>query len=362
MVQLHDGLEVLPAAQRNARWTAEPDQSIASCVHALRYEHRVLSEADSMESSAALNLIQADYDAYPAAVAGLQQAYLQYPRNVSIETQVKCNAKCGFCPYPTSPRRGQEMPDERFEKLIADLSAIPHSHPFAITLHRINEPLLDRRMQRFSRLVADRLPSASQQFWSNGTMLKEGGFEWMGEYPRASLSISLNSMDEDEHVQLMGLSLAPVLRGLDYLHTLVESGKFTLPVTLCAPYKSHASANRYLTSSRARWPLFTPAVRPFFEWMGASHAGSEHRIEFGLPSPKAHRATTFACAQWFDLHVLASGYVTKCCIDETGHDGDPAFDTAQHDVLTIYRNTLAQRMNLPARSTIAGCEGCKHLG
>ena len=315
-----------------------------------------------MESPVALNLIQADYDAYPTSVAALQGTYTHYPRNVSIETQVKCNAKCSFCPYPTSPRRGEEMSTELFERIVDDLSAIPHSHAFGITLHRINEPLLDRRMQKFSRLVAERLPSASQQFWSNGTMLKEGGFEWMSDYANANLSISLNSMDEEDHVQMMGLSLAPVLKGLDYLHSLVDSGKFTLPVTLCAPYQSKDSASRYLEASRARWPRFNPVVRPFFEWMGDSHAGGEQRIRFGLPSLSAHRATTFACAQWFDLHVLASGYVTKCCIDETGHRGDQDFDASQNNLLTIYRQTLAQRMNLPARSTVAGCEGCKHLG
>lgn len=314
-----------------------------------------------MVTASKLPFIQADYHGYPASIASLKAIYLDFPRNVGIETQVKCNAKCSFCPYPTSPRQGQEMSDELFHKIVNDLSRIPHSHSFGITLHRINEPLLDRRMLGFCQLVAEKLPSANQQFWTNGTMLKEGAFEWMTQYARASLTISLNSVNEEEHVRLMGFGLESVFRGLDYLHRLTESRKFTLPVALCAPFQNEEKAAAYQAECSKRWPLFKPAIRPFFQWMGASDAGGEHRLASGLPSPSAQQAAKFACGQWFDLHILANGYVTKCCIDETGYAGEATFDALNNNVLDIYQAARSKRANLPPRRE-AGCEGCFHLG
>jgi hypothetical protein len=254
------------------------------------------------------------------------------------------------------------MPEELFHKIINDLSRIPHTQTFLITLHRINEPLLDRRMQDFSRVVAEKLPSAIQQFWSNGTMLRRGAFEWMTRYPRANLNISLNSVNEDEHVKLMGFGLKQVFRGLDYLHRLAESGDFPLPVMLCAPFQNEGQALEYEVYCRRRWPLFNPAIRPFFQWMGDSGAGADHRSASGLPAPKAWGTARFPCAQWFDLHILANGYVTKCCIDETGHAGETAFDVRTHDVLDIFQAGKGLRETLPERASVGGCAGCLHLG
>ena len=45
------------------------------------------------------------------------------------------------------------LPDELFHKIIAELWELPRSHTFTITLHRINEPLLDRRMEGFSDVM-----------------------------------------------------------------------------------------------------------------------------------------------------------------------------------------------------------------
>ena len=254
------------------------------------------------------------------------------------------------------------MPDELFHKIIANLCRIPHSHSFLITLHRINEPLLDRRMQGFCDVIAKKLPSAIQQFWTNGTMLREGTFEWMTQYDRANLTVSLNSVNEEEHIRIMGFGLEVVYQGLDYLHRLVESGKFTLPVMLCAPFKNERKARDYVAVCSRRWPLFTPAIRPFFQWMGGSCVGQKHRNASRLPDLEETRVANFPCGQWFDLHILANGYATKCCIDENGHVGEATFDIRYRHVLNIYQVRQGLRKRLPKRSDIGGCEGCLHLG
>lgn len=315
-----------------------------------------------MSEAPKIPFIQADYIGYQRTIEKVKAHYVDYPRNVSIETQVKCNAKCSFCPYPMSPRQGQRMSDELFYKIIDDLSAIPHNHTFGITLHRINEPLLDERLQGFCKLVDERLPSANQQFWTNGTMLRKGKFEWMTKYLRATLTVSLNSVNEDEHIRMMGFGLYDVFDGLDYLHFLTESKQFTLPVLLCAPFQTEAQSAIYQVVCNKRWPLFKPAIRPFFKWMGNSDSGAAHRHNSSIQSPSPEIICNFACAQWFDLHVLANGQVTKCCIDETGYIGQAAFNVRIHNLLGIFRDSRNRRLELPARAEVAECKDCFHLG
>lgn len=306
--------------------------------------------------------IQSDYTGYPAAVGELNARYMDYPRVVSVETQVKCNAACLFCPYPVSPRKGQELSERLFLKIIDDLSVIPRNHDFLITLHRINEPLLDNRMEKFHKVIAEKLPSARQGFWSNGTSLTKGNLEWMVKYKGASLSVSLNSIDEDEHIRMMGFGLESVFKGLDYLHGLAEAGDFPLSVSLLAPFISDHQACHFHNVCDDMWPLFKTGIRPFFKWMGSSDRGSEYRETHGFEGMNEAQIVDYPCGQWCDIHVLANGYVTKCCIDEVGFDGNPEFDVRKHHVLDIYKKGRWKREKLQPRGCIDDCGGCLHLG
>ncbi len=318
--------------------------------------------AESSKTETKPRLIQADYEEYQARVMVLRPIYSTYPRTISIETQVKCNAKCGFCPYPESPRQGQEMPTEIFEKIIDDLSVIPVGHRFQMTLARINEPLLDPRLKAFHQLIAQKLPGAVFTFWSNGTMLREGAYEWMADYQDARLVISLNAVNEADHIRLMGFGLKRVLKNLDHLHRLKEDGRFGISVTLVAPWESVAQAREVESFCKQRWPLFYVGIRPVFEWVGDSRKGSDFRQETTEKNVSSEVALNAVCAQWFDLHILANGYATKCCIDESGFTGDERFNCSTRNVLNVFDESRWLRDTLPDRSDVSGCEGCRHLG
>ncbi len=318
--------------------------------------------AESGVIDAKPRMVQADYDAYPSQVLALRPRCSVYPRTVSIETQVKCNAKCDFCPYPKSPRQGEEMPTDVFEKIIDDLSVMPKDHWFQMALCRINEPLLDSRLEGFHDLIARKLPGAVMTFWSNGTMLREGAFEWMGGHKGARLVISLNAVNEADHVRLMGFGLKRVLKNLDYVHRLKADGKFDVAVSLVAPWESKLQAQEVADFCRQRWPLFSASIRPFFEWVGQSRKGGDYRQKTTEKNQASDAALGFACAQWFDLHILANGYATKCCIDETGFVGDERFNCATRNALEVFAESQWLRDDLPDRSGVSGCEGCRHLG
>ncbi|WP_448871321.1 radical SAM protein [Desulfobulbus propionicus] len=315
-----------------------------------------------MNTNKSAELIQADYINYKVNITAQRNRYLQYPRCISIETQVKCNSQCIFCPYSTSPRQGQIMSTELFYKLLDDLSQIPSSHAFSLTLHRLNEPLLDPRLPEFHQKVAQKFPQAQQSFWSNGTTIKPGKFEWMADFKNASLTVSLNSINNEEHVKLMGFGVDLVIKNLDYVHALKASGKFPLTVMLCAPYQDQNTAAEFCSFCQHRWPHFKAASRPLFVWTGGSTSGKKLRDLKGLPSRESYiEISSLPCGQWFDLHVLANGFITKCCIDETGYNTEK-FNAEHQNILSIYQNRQKLRTELPSRSSINECKGCLHLG
>lgn len=312
-----------------------------------------------------VRFVSADFGGYCEQVAAFQETNLHYPRTISIETQVNCNAKCGFCPYPYSPRQGQEMETDLVYKILEDLSAIPHDHKFNLTFSRINEPLLDKRLRDFHEVAAKKMPSARMRFWSNGTMLRKGLFEWMGDFKDGLLTVSLNAVDEEDHKRLMGIGLKRVLPNLDYLHRLREDGSYLGKVMLCAPFESNEQARRFQTYCNERWPLFTAVVRPFFSWINGDGAGADNRAQASQNVAEikagASGISAFPCGQWFDLHILAHGYLTHCNIDERGFIDNEAFNVRKRNALDIFNDRLTLRNELPQRDSIEQCKNCECL-
>lgn len=160
----------------------------------------------------------------------------------------------------------------------------------------------------------------------------------------------------------MGFGLDRVLINLDRVHQLKERGDFPVEVKLRAPYESDDQAKEVRQFCADRWPLFSIALRPFFEWVGGSAKGGHERNETTSKRPETEAALNFSCAQWFDLHILASGHATKCCIDETGFIGDDDYDLSKRHALEVFAQSRWLRDELPDHSGVSGCGGCRHLG
>lgn len=253
------------------------------------------------------------------------------------------------------------MDDNVFYKIIDDLSAIPVTHKYLLTLARINEPLLDSRIQFFSEHIDKMLPNASQVFWSNGSTLAKGKFEWMGAIRDSTLVVSLNSVEEQNHMDLMGFGLRNVIKNLDYLHKLKENKGFNINVVLNAPYQSEVKSFEFVQYCKSKWPLFNPNLMPFFTWQGDVVAGENEKDASNFFSNLETDIPSLGCGQWFDIHILANGQITKCCIDEAGLRGE-ANNVVCNNVLDLYANSLRLRESLPARGQLNSCATCTHLG
>ncbi len=312
------------------------------------------------DSRIELPLIEANYKEYQSRVKSLQNKSLIYPRNISIETFVVCNAQCKFCAYPNSPRKGEKMSTQLFLKIVNELLEIPLEHQFGITLARINEPLLDKRMQYFSEVIQDILPNAHQSFWSNGTMLNRKNLDWIGKIKNAVINVSLNSFKTEEHYHFMGIDLDSILSNLDYLNKLLDRGQYIGTVIINAPFLSEIQANEVTNFCNERWPSFKLGLRPVFTWRGG---GAGHSVRDNLEYGRLHYniASVYPCGQWFDLHILANGYTTNCCINEEGYT-DERYNIEKNNCLDIYGLSIKKREELPDRGKFSECINCYHLG
>ena len=185
------------------------------------------------------------------------QKFLAYPRIVSIETLVLCNARCSFCAYPDSERKGEKLSSELFYKIIDDLS-VNNNSPMAMTLARINEPLLDKRLQEFSEHILSTFPKTNYTIWSNGSQLTSKNVNWISELQgNISLQVSLNSINEKEHDLFMGIGLKDILNNLDYVHNHTS-----IKCALHAPFISIEQKEVFTKYCEQRWPNFQSSLRP----------------------------------------------------------------------------------------------------
>ena len=177
-----------------------------------------------------------------------------------------------------------------------------------------------------------------------------------------SLQVSLNSITEEEHDSFMGVNLQDVLIDLDCIHDFTSIG-----CTLHAPFVSRKQQEMYTKYCCERWPKFKTSLRPIFNWTGDHPNGisssTEHlKLEKDYEdSCKDLSILEQPCNQWNDLHILANGQVTKCCIDEAGYQ-EKDFSVENNNILDIYAKTIPLGQKVTKRANVKGCENCTHPG
>lgn len=93
------------------------------------------------------------------------------PKAVYFETVTRCCPRCEFCPASVyyDPRPFMLMPEKVFRKVIDELSEYNFSG--IIGLWNNNEPLLDKRLEKFAAYATKRLPEAEIRLLTNGMLL-----------------------------------------------------------------------------------------------------------------------------------------------------------------------------------------------
>jgi len=99
--------------------------------------------------------------------------FLDLLTTVHIETRTRCNSLCSFC--AASPRfesrSDRYMPKETYRKIIDSLAEIKYRK--RVSPYCNNEPLLDENIYSYIAYTREKLPGATIELKTNGTMLDE---------------------------------------------------------------------------------------------------------------------------------------------------------------------------------------------
>lgn len=289
---------------------------------------------------------------YRETVAQLRKSrYLDYPKEVSIETQTVCNAACSFCPYPGLERKGAKMPDALIAKIIDDLRAIPADLPFIISPFKVNDPLLDVRLFDILGQINEQLPNARVRVFTNGSPLTEKNVAKLANVERVEhLWVSLNHHEAEPYEKLMQLPLKRTLENLDLLHGKKAAGEFPHAVVVSRVRDHSPDDEAFLKFVLDRYPLFGRGIIYQSEWMGQVP---------GLASVRT--PPLVGCARWWEMSITSTGVVSFCCMD--GKAEYPIGDVSKSSVLDVYNNPAYRRYRERFMTRLEGspCLACTHF-
>ena len=91
-------------------------------------------------------------------------------KSIQIQTRTGCNLKCPMCPLSKMTQPKKLMSKKLFNKILKDLDGFDGR----VSLYLMNEPFLDERLREFVRLASKKLPKATINISTNGTLTNPG--------------------------------------------------------------------------------------------------------------------------------------------------------------------------------------------
>jgi radical SAM superfamily enzyme YgiQ (UPF0313 family) len=240
-----------------------------------------------------------------------EPAEIPFPEKVMVQTTSRCNAACGFCPYPSvsGTLSHGTMEEELYRRVIDECAERPEQVQ-RILPYLMNEPLLDGRIVERVNYAKRRCPRASVHLLTNGSLLTErrgdalidSGLDWIG--------ISVHGFSDAAYEAAMGLSRevtyrrvdrfvekAIARRGVDFVMVTFNGGG---PVTVD---EREAELDHFRALGVERISYFGRSI---------SRAGNVPGIE----APSHDRLAGCRSIWWPEMiHVLYNGDVVLCCMD-----------------------------------------------
>ena len=273
----------------------------------------------------------------------MQRDFIDYPIEVSLETQALCNAACTFCPYPTLERKGTKMSDELVDKIVSEI--ISWQRGLYFSPFKVNEPLLDPRTIPLCERINREAPQIVLRLFTNGSALTPSKIDAIAKLKQvACLWVSLNEHRPEEYEKLMGLKFEITARRLDDLHSREN---FPHAVMLSTVGYPNEDFRRYCFE---RWPKFESLAIKKDGWLGYT-------------DPQNPLIPDTGCSRWFELSIAATGKVAHCCMHSGADERYNIGDANTQSLYEIYnsefwrerRETLMSRKALDDRSPCARC-------
>lgn len=274
--------------------------------------------------------------------------YMEFPREIHIETWAYCNASCNFCPYPTMERKGDKMSDYLLEKIIGELESFPKSLPLLIAPFKVNDPLLDKRIYDLCHEINKRIPQASIRLFTNGTPLTAASIASIGEIRNLEhLWISLNETNESKYELTMGLPFYKTIEKLQLLHSIKSSG-YPHEIVISRVADGSNEDVEFHNFLSKEFPLFKPHLIGRSDWTGQVAS-----VQKNVPNT--------ACNRWFEISIMASGKVALCCMD--GEGKYVIGDVNSSSIYEIYNNPDFKKMrqfSSSRKGASAPCDTCTY--
>jgi MoaA/NifB/PqqE/SkfB family radical SAM enzyme len=283
--------------------------------------------------------------------------FIDYPRNVAIETVGRCNAACSFCPHGELDRRFSGMDDGLFAKILDDLREIPAAVPTNIFPNLVNEPFMDRKF--IDRLLAINraLPHMSLHLFTNFNVLPKDFDErfWAVRNIRA-VNVSFYAANATEYEATMRIDFARTVAHIRRFMTGNRERRLVDRPLVLSRVMDHGDGDaRFVDQCKALFDEFeygvdfVAHVKNRSNWLGRT-ADVQSAIPYAMP-----------CQAWFDINILCTGRVPHCCMDAVAEFS--IGDVTKNSVLAIYNDPHFKnyRLSMMSREAAYPCNGCSVL-
>jgi MoaA/NifB/PqqE/SkfB family radical SAM enzyme len=158
-------------------------------------------------------------------VDNLEEHCLPFFVKIQIQTDSRCNARCVTCPYPVTSKKLPQgkMPEEVFYRIVDQIKGRGVERT---SLFLMNEPLVDKRLERFAAYLKTRDPKTSTLIFTNGVLLTGKRALSLAEAGIDEIDVSINGFDRESHERVMqGIDFDRVMNNLREVGALLRTGE-----------------------------------------------------------------------------------------------------------------------------------------
>ena len=285
-----------------------------------------------------------------------------FPMVLQVQTINRCNAACGFCPYPyTTHLQARRVMDDALYTKIADECAAEHDLHDFVPMSK-NEPLLDVKLeQRIAEFKAKARPHQMVELVTNGSALTPARAQRLMEAGVDLITVSVNASNEETYNEMMaGLSWKQIMRNIEALAKAELSN-----VNVYLRFVSEQKNSRELRSFRRRWKNFN-----LFKFDVNNRAGTvrnyekmviKYNIFFALLKRVAGSRVYPVCPYVFSMaHILENGDMPMCANDWENREvlGNVRDQTIRAIYNSPRMNEIRELMQAGRYEEIEACRSC----
>lgn len=165
----------------------------------------------------------------------IAKAGLPFFVKLQIQTTTACNAACITCPYPETARTLPmgRMSEATFRAIVEQIRGRGVER---VSLFLQNEPLVDPRLEEWTRILKEREPGTKATLVTNGHFLDGARARSLARAGTDEISVSVNGFDAASYESTMeGLSFERILANLEEVGAARRAGELgTMEVRVVA--------------------------------------------------------------------------------------------------------------------------------